>query len=254
MRIFDSHAHLNSEEFDKDFEQVIERAFQRGVRKFIVPGYDLESSYLALKLSEKYPGIIYASVGIHPHEADGFEEWIEEIENLAGEKNVVAVGETGLDYYKNFSSRERQKDSFIAHIDIARRYNKPLIIHTRRAFGDIFSILKKEKGIRGIFHCFSGGKEEALFVQKIGFYISFSGSITYDSQKLKDALLNTSPEKLLVETDAPYLIPRPFKGRCEPFHIIYTLEKISFITGKSLEEISENTYKNAEKIFGLTKS
>lgn len=252
MKIFDSHAHLNEDAFDNDFERVIERALKKGIKKIIVPGYDVESSYLAVRLSEKYPDLIYASAGIHPHDADEFEECIDEIETLIKEGNVVGVGETGLDYYRNYSTREKQVDSFIAHIHLAKKYKKPLIIHTRKAFNDIFTILKKYKGLQGIFHCFSGGKEEVNFIQKMGFYISFSGSITYDSKKLVEALRNTSFNRLLIETDAPYLTPGPLKGRCEPAYIVYTLERISLITGKSVQEIADKTFNNTQTLFRLT--
>ncbi len=252
MKIFDSHAHLNENAFDSDFEKVIERSLEKGVKKIIVPGYDVESSCLAVRLSEKYPDLIYASVGIHPHDADGFEKYIVEIEALIKEKNVVGVGETGLDYYRNYFTKEKQIDSFIAHIHLAKKHRKPLIIHIRKAFNDVFAILKKYKGLQGVFHCLSGGKEEADFIQKRGFYISFSGSITYDSKKLIEALKNTSLDRLLIETDAPYLTPRPLKGRCEPSYIVYTLERISLITGISVQEIASKTFKNTQSLFKLT--
>jgi TatD DNase family protein len=252
MKIFDSHAHLNDEEFEKDLKEVIERGICNGIEKIIVVGFDVPSSYHALKLATEYKGLIFASCGIHPHEADNFEEGIKEIEELSKQKEVVAIGETGLDYYKNYSSREKQIESFIAHIEIARKVQKPIIIHTRKSFGDTFNILKNYKDLKGVFHCFSGGKEEAIYAQKMGFYISFSGSITYNSKKLEESLKNTSLEKLIVETDSPYLTPFPLKGRCEPFYIIYTIKKISEILNMEEKEIAEKTYKNAQILFNLT--
>ncbi len=252
MKIIDSHTHLNDEAFEKDLKEVIERAIKNGVDKMIVVGYDAESSNNALKLSQEYKGIIYASAGIHPHDADDFEENIKEIENLAKEKEVIAIGETGLDYYRNYSKKEKQIEAFIAHIEIAKKYQKPLIIHTRKSFGDTFNILKNYKNLNGVFHCFSGGKEEAIFAQKLGFYISFSGSITYNSKKLEEALKNTKEEKLLIETDSPYLTPFPLKGRCEPSYIIYTLKKISEILNKEEEKIAEKIYENFKILFNLT--
>lgn len=250
MKIIDSHTHLNDESFDKDLKEVIERAIQNGIEKMIVVGYDVESSYIALKLAKDYKEIIYASAGVHPHDADNFEENIKEIEDLAKEKEIIAIGETGLDYYKNYSKKEKQIESFIAHIEIARSFQKPLIIHTRKSFNDTFNILKRYKNLKGVFHCFSGGKEEAIFAQKLGFYISFSGSITYNSKKLEEALKNTNEDKLLIETDSPYLTPLPLKGRCEPSYIIYTLNKISEILNK--KEIEEKIYCNTKIFFNLT--
>lgn len=252
MKIIDSHTHLNDESFGKDLKEVIERAIQSGIEKMIVVGYDIESSYIALKLARDYKEIIYASAGIHPHDADNFEENIKEIEDLAKEKEIIAIGETGLDYYKNYSQKEKQIESFIAHIEIAKRFQKPLIIHTRKSFGDTFNILKRYKNLSGVFHCFSGGREEAIFTQKLGFYISFSGSITYNSKKLEEALKNTYEQNLLIETDSPYLTPFPLKGRCEPSYIIYTLKKISNILNKKEEEISKKIYDNFKTLFNLT--
>jgi len=252
MKIFDSHTHLNDEEFEKDLKEVIDRSILNKIEKMIVVGFDVPSSYNALKLAREFNGLIFASCGIHPHDADKFEEGIKEIEELAKEKEIVAIGETGLDYYKNYSSKEKQIESFIAHIEIARKYQKPIIIHTRKSFGDAFNILKNCKDIKGVFHSFSGGKEEVIYAQKIGFYISFSGSITYNSKKLEESLKNTSLERLIVETDAPYLTPLPLKGRCEPSYIIYTIKKISEILNIEEKEIAEKTYKNAQTLFDLT--
>jgi len=252
MKIIDSHTHLNDEAFNEDLKEVIERAINNGIDKMIVVGYDAESSYIALKLAKDYKEIIYASAGIHPHDADEFEENIKEIEDLAKEKEIIAIGETGLDYYRNYSKKENQIEAFIAHIEISKRFQKPLIIHTRKSFGDTFNILKKYKNLSGVFHCFSGGKEEAIFTQKLGFYISFSGSITYNSKKLEEALKNVNEDRLLIETDSPYLTPFPLKGRCEPSYIVYTLRRISEILNKKEEEIKEKIYKNTKILFNLT--
>lgn len=249
--IFDTHSHLNDRIFEKDIEEVIERAVEKGIGKILVVGYDLESSEKALELSHKYAGMIFASCAIHPHDAKEIDSDFRYIEELSKEKNIIAIGETGLDYKKMYSPIEKQKEAFYLHIELALKTKKPLILHIRNAFEDIFKVLSNYKDIRGISHCFSGGIKEAEKLVNMGFKISFAGSLTYGSKKLENSLKVIPEDFLLFETDAPYLPPRPIKGRNEPSYIIYTIRYASKILGKEVEKLAKITYRNALEIFKL---
>ncbi len=254
MKLFDSHCHLNDPKFKKDFEEVIERAKSNFVQHVIVVGYDLKNSRKAIELAERYPDFIRAAVAIHPHDADTVDhEKLKQLEELANHDYVVAIGETGLDYYKNYSPKEDQIRVFIEHINLANRVKKPVILHIRDAFGDAFSILEEhEVNERGIFHCFSGGVEEAKRAVELGFYVSFSGTVTFDSKKLEEAAVFTPLDRLLIETDAPYLTPVPKRGRRnEPAYVYFVAKKIAELRGMELEEIAGATYDNALRVFKI---
>ncbi len=256
MKLFDSHCHLNDPKFKKDLEEVIERAKENSVAHVIVVGYDLKSSRKAIELAHLYEDFIRAAVAIHPHDARTVtEESLKELKELAKDPFVVAIGETGLDYYKNYSPKEDQIRVFIEHINIANELGKPVILHIRDAFEDAFKILEehpvKEKGV---FHCFSGGPEEAQRAVEIEFYVSFSGTVTFNSKKLEEAALETPDEKILIETDAPYLTPVPKRGRRnEPAYVYFVAQKIAEIKGKSIEEIASTTFRNALDLFKIKK-
>ncbi len=249
--IFDTHVHLNEETFEKDLDEIIKKAIDSGINKMIVVGYDVPSSERALEISKKYRGIIYASCAIHPHDAENFERDFKNIEEISKEKEIVAIGETGLDFYREFSSKEKQIESFKYHIELSIKRNLPLIFHVRNAFPYIFQILKDYKNLKGIFHSFSGGINEAKKGVDMGFYISFSGSLTYGSKKLEDSLKALTGDKILFETDAPYLTPRPLKGRNEPSYIIHTIEYASRVLNIGFEELCNITYKNALRVFEI---
>jgi TatD DNase family protein len=218
----------------------------------LVPGYDLPSSKKAVELSQLYEGYLYAAVGWHPHDADDFsdDDW-EELKALVSQKGVVAIGETGLDFYKEYSSREAQRELFKRHIELALEFDLPIILHVRKAFGEVFKILEEHKDLRrGVFHCFSGGIEEAKKAVSMGFYISFSGSLTYSTKKLPKALLSTPLDRILVETDSPFLAPDPFKNmRNEPSLLPHVGEKVSMLIGEPLEFVARITTRNATKLF-----
>lgn len=254
MRLFDSHCHLNDPGFKKDLDEVIKRAKENSVQKVVVVGYDLKSSRKAIELARAYPDFIRAAVAIHPHDAKkvGKEE-VRELRKLARDESVVAIGETGLDYYKNYSPREDQIRVFRIHIEIANEGGKPVILHIRDAFDDAFKILRDYPvNKRGIFHCFSGGPEEAKMAVEMGFFVSFSGTVTFGSRKLEEAAEATPDSHLLIETDAPFLTPVPMRGRRnEPAFVYFVARKIAEIKGKSIGEIAEITYQNACRIFGL---
>lgn len=270
----DTHCHLDFPEYGKDLEQVIEKARQAGIAFIVNIGSSLKSSREAVSLSAKYD-FIYASVGLHPHEWENFTAAdISEIRSLAGDKKVVAVGECGLDYHRDHD-KERQKQLFSAHIDIAKEKNLPLVIHTRDAHQDTLDVLRSsfpEGRIRGVVHCFSGDEKVLSECLELGLDISFTCNITYPAnsfnirrdpadnilqrdKKAGDlrALVKQAPlERLLLETDAPFLPPQEFRGRRnEPAYVKYLVDAIAQIKGISFDEVSKQTEENARRLFKI---
>lgn len=250
--LFDSHAHLDDAKFNEDFEEVIEKITSSAIKAVVDVGADLESSKKAVEIAEKYP-FIYATVGIHPCDADTTDSVFDEIKALATHKKVVAIGESGLDYYWDSVPRDVQKKSFIKHIELANELNLPLIVHNRDAHQDTFDILKEFRPQNAIIHCFSASAEMAKEFVKLGYYISFSGSVTFKNAKnLVEAVKVVPLDKLLIETDSPYLSPEPFRGkRNDPTKVEFTALKIAEILGLSYEKVCEITYENAKSIYNL---
>ena len=250
MMLFDSHAHLDDAKFDLDLEEVVEKITSSCVKYVVDVGSNLESSKKAVALAEKYP-FLYAAVGVHPCDAEETESVISEIEALAKRSKVVAIGESGLDYYWDDCPREVQKASFIKHIELANKLDLPLIVHNRDAHGDTLSILKEHRPENAIIHCFSGSPEMAKELTKMGYYISFAGAVTFkNARSLPDAVKVVPIDRLLVETDSPYLTPEPFRGkRNDPTLVSYTARKIADILEISYEELAKITYENANRIF-----
>lgn len=262
----DVHCHLNFKTFNNDLEEVLERAVNTGVKKIINVGTSIESSIKAVELAEKYDSL-YAIVGIHPHHADKLENgWEKEIERLAAKPKAIAIGEIGLDYYSYKSNGivnpKLQKEVFEAQIEIAKKSKLPLQIHNRQAGADVVEILKHHKGLLsetpGMFHCFAADCKVLKEVLDLGFYIGFDGNITYkgiargEKVALSDLLKETPLERLVIETDAPFLTPEPHRGgRNEPSYVIITAKYIAGLLGLSFEQIDEITTKNANKIFSL---
>ena len=253
IRLFDTHAHLNDPHFEKDLDSVIERALESGVEHIVIPGCDLESSERALELAHRFDGFLFAAVGLHPHDAKELTpELIESFRELAKDKKVVAIGEIGLDFYRNFSPKDVQIEAFKVQLDLARELNLPVIIHVRKAYPETFQILKEFQGISGVFHCFSGGVEEARYAAKMGFFVSFSGSLTYKSKKLREALKVVPTDKLVFETDSPYLAPSLKRGeRNEPSFIIYIVKKAAEILETDIQQLAEQVFSNSLSLFNL---
>uniref|UniRef100_A0A7V3NVJ2 TatD family deoxyribonuclease n=1 Tax=candidate division WOR-3 bacterium TaxID=2052148 RepID=A0A7V3NVJ2_UNCW3 len=253
--IFDSHCHLNDPQFKKDLEEVLSRAKSFGVEKILIPGYDLPSSIKAVELAEKYN--LYASCGLHPHDAKKFTPaTLKEIERLEkSSSKVVAIGEIGLDFYKNYSPQEVQKEVFTQFLQLAESLKKPVILHVRNAYKEVFDIIEDFSLVSVIFHCFSGGPQEAeIILQRENYYISFSGTITYKNDALIRVAKLVPPEKILIETDAPYLTPSLEKGRNEPAYVRHVLKKISDIKKIDYEELAKITYENTIKAFGISEN
>jgi TatD DNase family protein len=249
--ICDSHCHLQDRRFRNEIEKVILNAKESGVEKILVPGWDLRSSREAVEISNKFDNV-YAACGVHPHDAKFYNGTIEnKIIELTGNKNVVAVGEIGLDYYRNLSPKEMQIDAFKKQLKIAEERNLPVIIHTRDSVEDTIKIVK-EFNCRGVFHAFNNSEEIAKKINSMGFYIGIGGVVTYSNSCISIALKEISLDFVLVETDAPYLTPHPHRGkRNEPAYTRYVVKKIAEIKGKTFAEVAEITYKNTKELFGI---
>ncbi len=251
--MIDTHCHLEMSSFDGDIDNVIERAHGAGVQTMITIGSSSESIEKAAALTERYPSV-YAAIGIHPHDAKHFTPAIyQQIRELSSNKKVVAIGETGLDYHYKHSPVDIQQEIFIKHIDLAKDLNLPVIIHSRDASDDVISIIKSENVSCGVLHCFSGDEKMAEAVISSGLYISISGTVTFKNAAALRSVIRTIPDDyLLVETDAPYLAPTPYRGkRNEPAYVTYTARTIAEIRGVSYEDIDRITTLNANRLFGL---
>ena len=243
------------DKFDTDREEVIQRALDAGIKIIIDVGTDLESSEKAVKNSEKFQEV-RAVVGIHPHEAARVKENdLQKIEKLLEHPKVVGIGEIGLDYYYDFSPREIQKKIFFKQLCIAQKRELPVVIHVRKAMKDAMEILDTVGDLpaKGVFHCFSGTADDAHRVLEMGFFISFTGVVTFNSFKNFDKIREVPINKLLLETDSPYMTPVPHRGkRNEPCFLIHTARKLSEIYGIGLDNLTETTTKNAETFFKIT--
>jgi TatD DNase family protein len=248
--LFDTHAHLDFYPEEK-IPQIIERAKRAGVERILTIGTDLNSSRKAWEISKSYEGVLL-SVGIHPHDSEEVtEEDLESLYELAKKGEVVAIGETGLDFYRNYSPPEAQKRVFYAHIEMAKSLDLPLIIHSRKALNETYKILKEKRVENFVMHCFSGSVEEADFFLKLGGVISLAGPLTFKNARKPQKLAAKVPLSfLLLETDSPYLAPHPYRGKeNEPCYLQFIARKLAEIKELSFEEVAEETSKNAFKIF-----
>ena len=254
--MIDTHCHLNDKKFSADLTEVYERAKKFEVTKIINFGSTLTDSIEAVELTKKFSGM-FAGVGIHPEEVQDFNEvTAEKIIELTKNKKVVAIGEIGLDYHWEKSSEGKllQQKIFIEQLDIARQLNLPVCIHEREAHGDCLKILQTEgRGLRGVLHCYSGSLEMAHEVWKLGWLIGVDGPLTFkNSAKLPEIVQAAPREMLLLETDAPYLAPTPYRGkRNEPAYLIEIAKKIAELRGEDLETVAEYTTKNAENLYNI---
>lgn len=249
----DTHCHLDFPEFDRDRDEVIKHARDKGIEYIINIGSSLEGSRKSLELSRQY-AFIYATVGCHPHEADRFDKkTLSALEGLAKNDKVVAIGEIGLDYYKNYSQRENQKSLFISLIRLAKDLSLPLVIHNRQAQEDTLEILRRALPEKAVVHCFSGNEKFLKMCLDLGFFISFTCNITYkNASALRDLVRVTPLNKLLLETDAPFLPPEGFRGkRCEPAYVKILAEEIARIKEVSVEQVAHVTTNNAKNFFNL---
>lgn len=254
MEFFDSHAHYNDEKFDKDRNEIIPKIQQENITKIVCNGYNIKSSKTAVQISNQYD-FLYATAGISPNDIDAIEiSAIEEIRKIAKNSKIVAIGEIGLDYYWNKENKEKQKEFFVKQIELADELDLPITIHCRDAVMDTLDILKNKINPkkRGIFHCCMLNKELIKEAVKLGFYISFSGNITFKSAKPADSVNEVPMNKILIETDSPYLTPEPFRGtRNDSRNVKLVAQKIAEIKSMPLEEIAKITYENAKRVYGI---
>jgi len=252
MKLFDTHCHLNDDAYRDDLEEVIGRAREEGIAFILVPGYDLPSSVRAVELARRYPGV-YAAVGVHPHDAVTYDAAVEkELQRLLAEEKVVAVGEIGLDYHYNHSPRERQQEVFQRQLALAKAADLPVIIHNREAHNDLLDLLQAAgKNHRGVLHAYSGSKEMLPNFLALGFYISAGGPVTFkNARKLPEVVTAVPADRLVLETDAPYLTPHPYQGRRnEPAYLVHTAGRVAELRGISREELAVSTTENAFRLF-----
>jgi len=253
--LIDSHAHLQDKAYRKDREEVIERAFSGGLAGIVCVGYDIESSAETLELAHRYPNI-FAVVGVHPHDAKTLsEEAQSELFRMARDPRVVAVGAIGLDFYRDLSPRDVQREAFRVQIRIAKELGKPIVIHDRDAHQEVLQIIKEEKAGEngGVMHCYSGSWPMAIELLKLGFYISFAGPLTFKNARKAVEVAGKVPlERVLVETDCPYLTPEPYRGRRnEPVHVREVAKKLAEIRRKSWEEVAYLTSRNTKEVFRI---
>lgn len=255
MGLFDSHCHLDDSRFDDDLQDVIDRMQVQGMMACTCVGSDLETSKKCIDIARQHD-LVYAAAGVHPHEAkDVPDDYLNQIEALLQHEKVVALGEIGLDYYYDHSPRETQKKVFLEQLELAYALQKPVILHVRDAHGDVLDLLKERKNRLpgGIVHCYSGSADSAREYMDLGFYISFAGPVTYkNARKPNEAATYVPLDRLLIETDSPYLAPVPLRGkRNEPANVRYVCEHLAGLQGVSSEEMAQVTCRNACTVYGI---
>ena len=248
----DSHCHLFYDEIFQDIDNILIRSKNLGVNRFICVGTNINDSLLSLDISEKFENI-YCSAGIHPHDSQNVDkDYIQQIELMMRSKKMIAIGEIGLDYFRNISSKKSQIKVFNELLQLADNINKPVIFHNREADQDIIDILSSYPNVIGVSHCFSSTLSTAKKLLDLGYYISFSGNLTFKNSNLPSVAKYLPLDKLLVETDSPYLSPEPFRGKPnEPGRTRYIAEKLAEIHNISFESIAEQTTKNINKLFSI---
>jgi TatD DNase family protein len=254
VALIDSHAHLDDGRLATDEEGVLARARAAGVRYVVNAGADLASSRRSVDLARRQP-MVFATVGIHPHDAStaGPSE-LEELERLARSPRVVGIGESGLDYFRDLSPREAQRRAFARHLALAAATGLPIVIHCRNAYEECLEIVRSERSapVRGVLHCFEGDAAAARRALDLGLCLGIGGTITFPREEALRGLVAGLPlERLLVETDSPYLTPRPKRGRNEPAYVALVAARLAAVLGASLERVASETTENARELFGL---
>ena len=253
--LFDTHAHLHFPDFTTDLAEVMTRARAAGVRRMVTIGTDAETSRAAVAIAERDPDV-WASVGLHPHDAEaGDEALFAELERLAASPRVVALGEMGLDFFRNLSPRPAQEAAFRRQIALARRLRKPVVVHCRDAHADTLAILAEERvsDVGGIMHCFSGDVEIARRCLDLGLLVSLAGPVTYpNARALPDVARFVPADRLVVETDCPYLPPQPYRGkRNEPSYLVITAARVADLRKESIDELGPRMAENARRLFRI---
>jgi TatD DNase family protein len=254
MLLIDTHCHLYSKSFSGDLDEVIQRAEKEGVAKFYLPAIDKESLPELLAVEERYPGKCIAMMGLHPCSVRGdYQEELKLVEEWLGRRPFAAVGEIGLDFYWDRQFEKEQYEAFYRQIDWALQYKLPIVIHSRESMLQTIGVIRERQDgrLNGIFHCWSGSVEVAQQIIDLGFYLGIGGVLTYKKAGLDETLRHVSLDHLVLETDAPYLAPAPFRGkRNESSYLKYVVAKLAEVKGVSIEEVARITTANAQKIFG----
>ena len=250
---FDTHAHYCDKRFNEDRDEVLSTICDSGVSLILNAGSSLKSSRLSVELADKYP-FVYASIGVHPHDSKSMtDETVLELEKLLAHPKAVAVGEIGLDYHYDFSPRDVQRKRFREQLELSRSLGKPVIIHEREALQDVFDIVRDYKDLTGVFHCFSGSWETAKSVLDMGWYLSFTGVVTFKNARRALEVLDRMPvDKLMLETDCPYMAPEPMRGRRNSsLYLPYIAKKIAEVRGMTTDDVARTTMENGMKFFGI---
>ncbi len=255
MIITDTHTHLYSESFDEDRQEVVQRALDLGVKRFFIPAIDSTYTPAMLQLEKTYPDHVYLMMGLHPtHVKENYKEELAHVEHMLASRKFYAVGEIGIDLYWDDTFFKQQQEAFRIQIKLAKQYRLPIVIHCRESFDEIFDILEEEKGpdLFGIFHCFTGTYEQALRAIGFNMKLGIGGVVTFKNGKIDQFIDRIDAGHLVLETDAPYLAPVPYRGkRNESSYVFYVLEKLSQIYGMSKEEIAAITTANSKAVFGI---
>ncbi len=254
--MIDTHVHLNDERLAPEIEEIVGSMSADGISALVNVGYDLPSSELALKQAEKYPDV-YCAIGIHPHDATTYNDAAERfLAEASSSPRCVAIGEIGLDYYYDLSPRDKQKEVFVRQLDLAHSLKKPVVIHLRDAYGDMLPLLKdnKDKLEYGILlHCYSGSLELLKEFTKLGAYFAYGGAITFKNATEKPAVVRATPlDRLLLETDCPYMTPVPYRGKTNyPRYVSLVRDRVAEILSKDVDEVDEITTLNARRFFNI---
>ena len=255
MQIIDSHCHLYLMDFSADIENVVLRANNEGIKKFYLPAIDQSHIMDMIRLEERFPKQMIAMMGLHPCSVkENYKEELKTVENWLAKRSFAAIGEIGLDYYWDRTFDNEQLEAFYQQIEWALHYKLPIVIHSRNSLDECIEIVKEhhQSGLKGIFHCFSGNYEQAQAIIDLGFYMGIGGVVTYKNAGLAELLSQISMDYIVLETDAPYLTPVPFRGkRNESSYLRYIVQKIAEIKKISREEVARITTENAQKIFAI---
>lgn len=253
MILTDTHTHLYAEDFDGDREELIRQALSKGVERFFLPNIDSASAEAMFCLEKNHPENCFAMMGLHPCSVkENWKEEIEVVEENLSRRRFAGIGEMGIDLYWDKTFVEEQKEVFRIQISLANKYGMPVVIHSRESFEVIYELLKKypKEEPCGIFHCFTGTEDQAKRATDLGFYLGIGGVLTFKNSGLDKAIMNTGMERLVLETDAPYLAPAPFRGKRNlPEYLVLIARKLAEIKGLSLEEVAEITTENSKRIF-----
>ncbi|MCW0482486.1 TatD family hydrolase [Gaoshiqia sediminis] len=253
--LIDTHSHIYSEEFTEDLDEVVQRAFENGVRKILLPNIDSSSVKKMLDLTDQYPQICYPLMGLHPTSVtEDYEEELELIEFWLKKRKFYGIGEIGIDLYWDKTFIHEQTEAFRKQLQLAKKYRLPVVVHVRDSFQEVFEVLESEagEGLSGVFHSFTGTAEQARQVVGLGFKLGINGIVTFKNSGLDQVVANVDPSHILLETDAPYLTPVPFRGkRNESSYLIYVARKIAEIHQLPVAELARITTENAEKLFGI---